>query len=757
MVLGILFATFNSTSAILFLPLVALCHAFSAVILFKILRIFKISQISAVLGTVVFVVLPASYFWLFQILKENFYILGIFLYVFGICSAFIRRSNRKNSVVSIAAILSGCALIWISRPFFMPIYFTGLFFGGLFLLINSCRLHQRKILPVLFIIFSLFGNTIFPKVGDIPGEEMSAARAPEKHAQQFFLEKVVNARDAFFGSHPASTLEFDRTIHLENDAAVIWYIPRAIFAGLAAPIGTCRFSVPAIFFGVHSTLYLASLLFVSCWLVRRRFLWLLFGTLMLPMGIEMVARAVLTPNAGSLWRYLFAFKALCISLGSALFFDWMLRFIQTKKRTRFFRLANETAIVFAGRALFVVGSLVGIRLLTQFLIPELYGKLAMVMSIILVSQFVFGSSLEQVSMRYYSLMAEECGRGYLKQLIKWWLYAALILVVSISATNSMPALSLSSETLICAIVFAVLGAGLNLCRGILSAARSRIIVAGLESGFEWCRYLLAVLFIFWGGAKLFSVLLAFTVASVFILLVYGVAIFKTHVAKQKNRCAECNELSASYYWGMVLSGIFVWIQIFADRWAIFWFLPESDLGLYQALYQISFSPALVGSAFLLTLTAPILFQHSQDVSNHSQMLAIIKKNQKITVVLGTLFFTVFIGTFFYKSVLVNLLLGKAYRGTACYLPWMVLSGCLFMLSQQFILSLCAGLKIKALILFRAFCAGVAVVIYSLAVRLYGFSGAVFAGLIVSTFSAGIAYLFHVGLKDSYRKTPCVIR
>ncbi len=164
-----------------------------------------------------------------------------------------------------------------------------------------------------------------------------------------------------------------------------------------------------------------------------------------------------------------------------------LAFYATSERFR--RLSIEGCWVVLGQAMAVVGSLVGVRLLTELLNPAAYGELALGMTVAtLVNQTVLGP-LGAGVLRFYAPAVEQGDLdGYLKSVIRLVLSATGIIVLVILLT--IAGLLITGRAVwiaiaIAAFVYAILSGYNSILSCIQNAARQRSIVAlhqGMESG-----------------------------------------------------------------------------------------------------------------------------------------------------------------------------------------------------------------------------------------------------------------------------------
>lgn len=740
-------------SPLFFLPITALCHGLSCLFLFKILRLTKLDLLAALFGTAIFAVLPASYIWIFHPHKESIYILGCLLFYFS-CFHFYRGQTVRQLVPASATAVSGLLCIWITRPFLVPFFSVGLLGLGAIIYFQRRKTWVPK--PQVLVIAILCVSSFF-----LPQFYTGAALGHPGVEQTFEynhqlpivisskLETISYCRYLFLGWHEHTRLAVDPDTCFNCDWDVIRYVPKAIYVGLFAPIGTCEISPGMLFFSIHTIFFLCALVIMIFAFPNRSDwgIWTIFGAIFLAI---LLARVLVTPNAGSLWRYLFAGKSMIIACGSGIGFGWCQKAFLEKLKHRGLGILNETFIVITGKTLVVVGSLAGVKILTSLLARESYGELTVLLSLVLISQYTFGIGLEQTAMRYFSMSKNQCTLHlYIKKLLFWWFAGSVAVVVFLVIIRLFVLTRISLPLLGGCVFVATAGMGLNLFCGIHSGARNRLLVAFLQPMTEWGRFIVATVCILTIGTNVSSVILGFSLTMGGALCVYAFFTKRLFNHMTPSTYGKKVLIDNGYFWTMVIGGFFSWIQIFSDRWCVAYFLNPADTGLYQALYQISYSPALIISSMLLTIIAPILFHHAQDGKNKTQMRVVMNRYNRFILCLMALSLTAFAAAWLVKDLIPALLLGENYRSSSSYFPWMVLSGMLFMLAQQFILSLCAGMKMSTIIFLRASIGIAALLCYGISVYYAGLPGAVFGGLCLSLGSVCVTAILHRMLHNSY--------
>ena len=195
--------------------------------------------------------------------------------------------------------------------------------------------------------------------------------------------------------------------------------------------------------------------------------------------------------------------------------------LRAPDRERIRRLSKEGFWIVLGQAAAVLGSLAGVRLLTELLAPAVYGELALGLTVAaLVNQIVLGPLANGIT-RFYAPAQEQGDLGGYLSCDAALVSAATGVVLLIILLAVAGLLARRARTMDChgraALVFATLSGYNAILNGIQNAARQRAIVA-LHQGIEsWARFLVAAGLLLWLGASSTVAMIGFAVAVVLVL------------------------------------------------------------------------------------------------------------------------------------------------------------------------------------------------------------------------------------------------
>ena len=425
------------------------------------------------------------------------------------------------------------------------------------------------------------------------------------------------------------------------------------------------------------------------------------------------------------------------------------------KSERSRRLFKEGSWIVFGQIMMVVGSLVGVRLLTELLPPTAYGELALGMTIAtLVNQIILGP-LGGGIIRFYAPAAEHSDlAGYLNAAKKLVLYATgvifLVILFSITGLILLGKVQWVGITL-SALVFAILsGYGANFS-GIQSAARQRAIVALHQGAEPLLRSLIAASLLMWLGTTSTIAMIGYAIAS---LLVLGSQIFFFRKIYHDNNFNDTKKdwerKIWRFSWPIGIFGVFTWLQLASDRWALQVFSSTGEVGSYAVLYQLGYYPISLLTGLAMQFLVPILYQRAGDASDITRNNNATKLSwQLVWATLATTTVAFFAALVLHKFIF-QILVAREYSSVSYLLPWMILGGGMFAAGQSLASSLQAKLQTREMMAAKIVTALLGVLFNFIGAYWYGITGIVCAGLLFSI----MYFLWMAVLVNSGSKEEC---
>jgi O-antigen/teichoic acid export membrane protein len=404
---------------------------------------------------------------------------------------------------------------------------------------------------------------------------------------------------------------------------------------------------------------------------------------------------------------------------------------------RFHKLFKEGSWIFAGQAAAIVGSLFGVRLITEILDPESYGKLALALTVAtLVNQTILGPLSNGVT-RFYA-PAQSAGdlNGYLKAVKELVRFASLItlliivlIIISLIATQKFNWISIT----LASFVFALLSGYSSILAGIQNAARQRSIVAFHQGIEPTARFLIAAGLLLWIQDTTEVAMSGYALATL-ILVSSQIFFFRKNILKEittEENPKFWKDQIWVYSWPFASWGIFSWAQTASDRWALGYFSSTSELGHYAVLFQLGYYPMSMATGLAMQFLAPIFYEKI-GISNQESQNTISQLSRKITwVVLGLTFLGVVLVLFLHPLIF-KIFVAKKYAAASYLLPWMLLSGGIFAAAQTIALNLMSLMKTSSMAIVKISTSILGVIFNFVGAYYYGLQGVVIAGIIFST-------------------------
>ena len=334
----------------------------------------------------------------------------------------------------------------------------------------------------------------------------------------------------------------------------------------------------------------------------------------------------------------------------------------------------------------LIGSFIGIRLITELLSPTQYGELALGMTVSTFMQAIAFGPLGNGAFRFFSSAKEEgfeSTKSYFAALCRLAFYIICLLTfLAIIVTLVFGVFgSLDSFALGFTAFFFGLFLGLNnLINSIQNAARNRTIVALHQTFATFGRISLSTLLIICFGASSSRAMLGYALATIFVFLSQNYFLKRSLMKKFNSKNLRTIEQSewisklTSYSWPFATWALLGWGRSASERWALDFFTSTKDVGIYSALYQVGYVPISLFFNMWLSFVNPVIYQRAGDGRNISRLRKIYHDCWKLTCLgfILVLFMTGFT-SIFHKFIFL-ILLPESYNTYSYLLPAVVFAG-----------------------------------------------------------------------------------
>jgi O-antigen/teichoic acid export membrane protein len=357
------------------------------------------------------------------------------------------------------------------------------------------------------------------------------------------------------------------------------------------------------------------------------------------------------------------------------------------------RLLSDIAWVTAGQAASAGGTLVGVRLLTQFASPATFGTASLALGAAALAMNVACTPLTQSVLHFYPSLA---GTGAARDL-RAAMYRALRRVgwrglwVAVLAGAVYTGLYSGSITLVAVLTLLLVTDCWRSAELVLAnAARGHRRYALWLSADAWLRPLLATAAILTLGESASVMLSAYLVASAILIAVFTLAWPQRHppsaTVAQTNAKASTTAGAAGLdarLWHYALPlfplGLISWANGLGDRYIIGGVLSVGDAGVYAAAYGLASRPLLMLSGAIELAIRPVYQAavSAGDSARANRLLlfwfAAIAGAGAACVAAITV----------WNTQLAALLLGPQFRRGAVLMPWIAAGYCLLTVSYVF--------------------------------------------------------------------------
>jgi O-antigen/teichoic acid export membrane protein len=394
-----------------------------------------------------------------------------------------------------------------------------------------------------------------------------------------------------------------------------------------------------------------------------------------------------------------------------------------------------------GQAAAVLGTLVGIRILTELMSPAQYGQLALGLTAATLASQVLWAPLSGGAMRFYAPAVEARElTSYLRAIYRLAAVGnGILLLVAVATTIGAAVLGRTHwiTLIVAGLIYSIVIGFDGIASGIQNAARQRSVVA-LHSGISsWARCLLAagLMLVMWVSSTV--AMWGYILATVLVLAsqyrFFGPI---RHAAGLEERVSSGTRgvwqaRIVGYSWPFALWGSFYWFQTAADRWALALFSSTANVGVYAVLYQLSYAPVTLLTGMLVALVSPILFHRAGDGGDEKRLGDASRLNTQVLAVVLVTTVVVFLFSLTCHGWIFRQFAASQYAAVSYLSPWLILSGGLYAAGQVLALERLSRLDTKALIAPKVVTSIAGGLLNVIGAYLYGVRGLVVASIAFS--------------------------
>ena len=386
-----------------------------------------------------------------------------------------------------------------------------------------------------------------------------------------------------------------------------------------------------------------------------------------------------------------------------------------------------------------------IRILTEYLNPEEYGELSLILTLGILTCVIPSAYFLSGIERMYSMAVEkkeeyEYYTAIKKMAISSGLLSLVILsLIFVVLKVGFPKYWEWHEEVFLATLFTIVSSFSTALTSIFNAARERSLVAFYIFIDSILKISLVLMLAYFGVINIYTILLIYVIGMIITLIMRYLSFLKKTLKPSMARSISSTGVSTQwknkmyqYSKPFVYFQLFTWMHTSSDRWALEMSSSTESVGLLVVLIQVGYTPAIIFSGMLITYISPILYDIYGDGKMEKKIEA---HNLSIKISYFILLITIIttMAVYFLHGVVFEMLTNERYHSVSYLLPGVVLSAGLFSIGQMLFTKLNAELRINEVVKPKIITALVGVFLNIIGAYFWGIEGVVFALIAFSVF------------------------
>jgi O-antigen/teichoic acid export membrane protein len=388
-----------------------------------------------------------------------------------------------------------------------------------------------------------------------------------------------------------------------------------------------------------------------------------------------------------------------------------------------------------GQAVAALAGLVGIRLLTSFVPPAVYGEVVLLLGIAALGTNLFCGPFQQAVLRFYP-QAREAGRvGALRRQAGRVLAAAALLLGSVLLAAGAARSAVASFAAVAALV--AVDTWRTFESGLLNGERRQrdyMVRTGLDA---WGRWLVAAGLAWFLGATAFHVLGGMLLGSGLANLLLSRRVVRGEAADGAGEAWAASWRGPFFRYALPLVPLAAlnWVFSMGDRYVLAAWWDMATAGVYVAAYGLASQPFIALNAVIHSTLRPVLY----DAVARGDA---VKERRTLRVWVGVVVGSMGLGWLALALLarpVCALLLGARYQGAAALVPVIAGAYALQAVQQTFEIMLYAHGGTGRLTALQAVAAAVSLVLYVVLIPEGGARGAALATLWTFVITTTVAF------------------
>ena len=334
------------------------------------------------------------------------------------------------------------------------------------------------------------------------------------------------------------------------------------------------------------------------------------------------------------------------------------------------RQLTEVCWVVGGQAATALGTLLGVRILTQFLSPDSYGVVSLATGMSVLAINLVAAPITQAAIHFYpGIVTDGSVSELLASVLRCYRsMAAWIALAALGGGIVYVGWGHGSPVLVALLVLLFASdcwrsANLSL----LNAARRQERYGLWMAADAWSRPLAASLVVVLVGQSPVVVLASYVIVSACLLAAFSYQLWPTQdsTVRAAERAQALDTRMWSYALPLVPLGVISWASTLGDRYIIGGLLGVADAGIYAAVYGLSCLPFLILNGTVEQALRPV-YQTAVTRGDGARARRILSIWLGVVVGVGSFGVLLFM---LGRDILAHFFIGKAYRGASPLMPW----------------------------------------------------------------------------------------
>ena len=376
-----------------------------------------------------------------------------------------------------------------------------------------------------------------------------------------------------------------------------------------------------------------------------------------------------------------------------------------------------------------IGSLVGVRLFTEFVSPDVFGEYKLVLSSVSFGVGFFIRPIIQFAMREYHVALNSLKKdGFLIQMRKLYNKYIFITILIIGVASFAISTPSQDEKILIGSALIVLWLTIKIEFEVaLLVSKNNQLVAGLiQTSLKW-------------GIPITIIMIVWIIKESSVLMMLGTILAQTivwlsiFIYNKSYKYINYNYTysqsllfirAVKFGWPIAIIGILGWLINESDRFFILYYHNTSEVGIYAAAYGLISAPFIMAAGAVAQFSFPIIFRESTKDKN---IISLVNK------ILLVNFLVVLIGislVYFFQDIIAFIGLSDVYRNEAIELfLWIAIGYGFYAMSTSFDLAAYGEERTKDMLISYLVASSINVVFNFLLIPDYASKGAVIATMI----------------------------